>query len=279
MTYGLTAEDPAAENAVPASLAVRLDRQPALLGAWQFLRDPLPAELAARAGYDYVCIDAQHGLHTFDSVLSCLAAAASGTAAPVVRAPLGEGWGIGRLLDAGAMGVIVPMVSTAADAEEAVRACRYPPLGERSFGPLLPAARYGAGYLAAANADVAVLPMIETAQAVSAVEDIAAVPGLAGLYVGPADLAMSMGLPPALDTDDAAFNAALARVVDACARRHIIPGIHATAALARKRLDQGFRMVTVTGDHPAVAAGFAADLRLARDAVASLKPPGTGATG
>jgi 4-hydroxy-2-oxoheptanedioate aldolase len=235
-----------------------------VLGAWQFLREPLIAEMAAKAGYDYVCVDLQHGLHTFDSALASLAHMAGGPAVPLVRAPLHQGWEIGRLLDAGALGVIVPMVNTPSDAESAVRACTYPPRGERSFGPLGAVTRFGPDYVRQSDAVTAVLPMIETTAALAAVDEIAAVPGVTGLYVGPADLASSMGFAPALDTAEQSFDDALRLIAETCRRRGIVPGIHASAALAGKRYEQGFRLITVSSDHQPIAGAFGADLSLAR---------------
>jgi 4-hydroxy-2-oxoheptanedioate aldolase len=234
------------------------------LGAWMFLREPVLAEAASKGGYDYVCIDLQHGLCGFEHVDAHLAAVCLGGAAPIVRVPWNESWMIGRALDAGALGVIVPMVNSAAEAARAVAACRYAPTGERSFGPIGAMARHQ-GHVRSANADVMCIVMIETVQAVEQVEEIVAVPGVDAVYVGPSDLSLTMGLPPASDQQDPAFHEALARIVAACDRHGVIPGIHATAALAAARREAGFRMITVGYDHAPVMAGLAADLQTARD--------------
>lgn len=247
----------------PESLTARHARGP-LLGAWLFLREPIAAELATQAGYDYVCIDVQHGLQSFDTATTMLAHVALGPAWPVVRVPSLDGAVIGRLLDAGALGVIVPMVNTPEQAAAAVRACRYAPDGDRSIGPIGAGVRYGAGYRAEANGLVEVFPMIETVQAVDNVDAIAAVPGIAGLYVGPADLSVSMGLPSGMDQTDPRFDAALDAVVAACARNGLIAAVHTTTALVPKRSSQGFAMFTVGYDYHPIVAALNGDLQAAR---------------
>src|SRR3954447_682900 len=187
---------------VPDNLRARLATNDPLLGGWISMRDPLAAEVAFRAGYDYVCIDSQHGLHSYDMIASHLHAGSGGNAFPLVRVPWNEQGFIGRMLDLGAMGVIVPMVNSAAEARAAVNACRYAPLGARSFGPAGAGTRFGGEYYSKANDTVACIPMVETVQAVEAVDEIVSVPGVDAVYVGPADLSITMGLPPGMDQDN-----------------------------------------------------------------------------
>ncbi|MEO5898857.1 MAG: aldolase/citrate lyase family protein, partial [Ilumatobacteraceae bacterium] len=235
----------------------RLSTHDPLLGAWTFLREPLAAEVASGAGYDYVCIDGQHGIHDYASIVGQLTSiAAGGMALPIVRVPWNEPGFIGQVLDAGAGGVIVPMVNTVEQAEAVVRACRYAPVGARSLGPIGASTRYGPAYVPAANEFITVIPMIETVEAVGNVEKIAATPGVDALYIGPADLSMTLGLPPAMDQDDARFNDALLRVVAACQAAGIVPGIHSDPALVAKRRDQGFRMITIGYDLQPMIAGL-----------------------
>lgn len=238
------------------------------LGAWLFLREPLAAETASKAGYDYVCVDMQHGLAELSETLVLLQAISLGPAVPIVRVPWNEPGIIGRVLDGGAMGVVVPMVNSAADAERAVAACRYAPRGARSMGPISAMTRYGPGYFGAADDAVACIPMIETAEALEHIDDILTVPGVDAVYVGPADLSVSLGLPPGMDHDDPVFTGALAAVLAACDRHGVVPGVHADAALAAKRASAGFRMVTVGFDHMPMVAGLHADAASARAAVA-----------
>jgi 4-hydroxy-2-oxoheptanedioate aldolase len=247
-------------------MLARLGEGATVLGAWMFLREPLVAKAAADLDYDYVCIDMQHGLHDFGEVATMLAATAGSPATPVVRTPWNEPGLVGRLLDAGALGIIFPMVNTRADAERAVSACRYAPDGARSLGPIGAIVRYGPGYFPSANAQVAAIPMIETAEAVANLDDILSVPGINAIYVGPADLSLTLGLPPGLDNDDPAFTDAIATIVAGCERHGVIPGIHCSPELAGKRAEQGFRMLSVGYDFGPVMAALRADLSTARAA-------------
>ena len=233
-------------------------------GAWISLRDPIIAETAASAGFDYVCIDLQHGLNDYDRMVDALAAMARTAATPLVRVPWNEPGIIGRVLDAGACGVIVPMVNSVDEAYRAASACHYWPSGTRSFGPITSGARGGFPGTQAANEQVLCIPMIETHEAVHHIDAILDVPGIAAVYIGPADLSITYGLRPAMDQDDAEWNAAIASVVASCATREVIAGVHSAAPLAAKRVGQGFRMVTVASDLGAIAAGFAADLKVSR---------------
>jgi 4-hydroxy-2-oxoheptanedioate aldolase len=237
------------------------------IGAWISLRDPLLAEVAATAGYDYVCIDMQHGMSDYDHVTSHLHALARAPAVPLVRVPWNEFGIIGRVLDAGALGVIIPMVNSPEEAQLAVDACRYAPVGKRSFGPLGASSRYGASYMGTANDVVACIPMIETRQAVEAIDDILSVPGIDAAYIGPADLSLTYGLQPRVDQEGELFDGALATVVDACQRHGVVPGIHANASLAAKRHAAGFRMITVGLDASPATAALRADITTARASI------------
>jgi 4-hydroxy-2-oxoheptanedioate aldolase len=232
-------------------------------GAWLFLREPLVAEAASKAGYDYVCIDMQHGLCGFDLLPSMLLAVGTGPATALVRVPENDSWLIGRALDAGAMGVIVPMVNNAQQAAAAVAACRYAPLGQRSIGPIGAMTRYPR-YVETANQDVLCIPMIETAEAVGNLASILAVPGVDAVYIGPADLSLTLGLRPGIDQPDASFQNALAAVVDGCAERGIISGLHASAQIAGQRRAAGFQMITVAYDLMPITTALLADLETAR---------------
>jgi 4-hydroxy-2-oxoheptanedioate aldolase len=237
------------------------------LGAWISLRDPLLAEVAAAAGYDYVCIDMQHGMSDYSDATTHLHAMAGLPTVPIVRVPWNEQGIIGRVLDAGALGVIIPMVNSPEEARRAVAACRYAPDGTRSFGPLGASTRHGGGYFGGANDVVACIPMIETRQAVENVDEILSVPGIDAAYIGPADLSLTYGLAPAVDQEGEPFDGALATVVAACQRHGVIPGIHANANLAAKRHAAGFRMITVGMDASAATAALRADITTARDGV------------
>jgi len=172
---------------------------------------------------------------------------------------------VGKVLDAGVQAVIVPMVNSADEARAVVRAVRYAPLGARSYGPTLAAPR-SPGYFERANDTIAAIAMIETVDALSNLEEIVSVPSIDAVYVGPADLSITLGLSPANHHDDDVFTEALTAIVAACRRHGVVPGIHSTAALAERRLEQGFRLITVSSDLASLRAGAAADLALARAA-------------
>lgn len=235
------------------------------LGVWLSVASTVTAEAAARQGFDYVCIDTQHGAVEYQAALGMFQAIALGGGAPITRVPWNEPGIIAKMLDAGAEGVIVPMVNTREQAEAVVRACRYAPQGGRSYGPAVAGMRH-ADYVAWARASIAVIPMIETVEALGNLDDIVSVPGIDAVYIGPADLSLSLGLEPRNNDGEARFDEALAAVVEACLRHGVAPGIHASGALCARRREQGFRMITVANDLLALRRGLDAELDEARTA-------------
>jgi 4-hydroxy-2-oxoheptanedioate aldolase len=231
-----------------------------LVGGWCSSGSPVMAEVLDRAGFDFVCVDAQHGF-TADLPATLLGVQ---RATPAVRVPANDPAWIGRALDAGAEIVIVPMVDDPDAAGRAAAACRYPPDGSRSFGTNRSRLT---GPPADVNASIRLLVMIETAAGVERAAEICAVGGVDGVYLGPADLAVGMGLPPGGDDDR--LEVALGSVREACARAGVLAGIHcADPADAPSRADQGFDLVTVGTDvgllRSAAAAGLAAVRERAR---------------
>jgi 4-hydroxy-2-oxoheptanedioate aldolase len=183
---------------------------------------------------------------------------------PFVRVPWNEQGIIGKVLDAGAYGVIVPMVNSRAEAEAAVRACRYAPVGQRSYGPNRVTYYAGGDYFGNANEQVACIPMIETRQAIQNLDEILSVPGIDAVYVGPADLSITLGLQPRMD-NAGAFAEASAAIVAACARNNIAPGIHANAKLAPSHAENGYQMITVAADVLGMARAAHQDLQAVRE--------------
>jgi 4-hydroxy-2-oxoheptanedioate aldolase len=230
-------------------------------GAWLTIPSSISAESMAHQGFDYVCVDMQHGVIDYQVAVSMLQAISTTGSTPFVRVPWNEPGIIGKVLDAGAYGVIVPMVNSAAEARAAVGACRYAPAGYRSFGPVRAALYAGADYAAHANDEIACIPMIETTTAIAQLDEILSVPGIDAVYVGPADLSLTLGLPPGQWHDDESFPNALRTIVDGCARYGIVPGIHANAQLAARHAASGFRMITITSDLGAMASSAAQDVR------------------
>jgi 4-hydroxy-2-oxoheptanedioate aldolase len=218
------------------------------VGGWCATGQPFVAEIVARQGFDFVLLDTQHGLYSPDALLHCLVAVEGRGPAPLVRVASGDPVEIGKVLDAGAHGVVVPMIETATDAERAVGACRYHPDGVRSFGPLRASLRLGRDPQALAGG-VVCLVMVETSRGVDHVDEIAAVPGVDGVFVGPADLAISYGLPPSMTPVPGVHADALAEIRSACKRAGIPVGIPcADAAAARDRVAEGYTLVTLGSD-------------------------------
>lgn len=246
------------------ALKVRWRRDELTLGAWCLLPNALSAEMLAKGGFDWVLVDMQHGCMDYETAVNMIRAIDLGGVTPLVRVPWNEPGIIGRMLDAGAMGVVVPMIQDAEDARRAVDACLYPPAGRRSFGPIRVGTRDGAGYFASANQRVAVMPMIETADALANVEAIAAVPGVDALFVGPFDLSIALGLPPGDNDGEPLFDAALARIGEAARVAGIATAVLANADLTPLRARQGFRMISVVTDAMVLNRAAAADLARAR---------------
>jgi len=218
------------------------------------------AEIMAGLDLDYVCIDRQHGLIDYSDSLALLACLTARSVTALIRVPWNTPDHIGKALDAGAMGVIIPMVNTASACRAAVEAALYPPLGHRSYGPTRAAIIEGPEYFKEAN--LAIVPMIETAEALADLDGILSVENVTAIYVGPADLAISMGFHPG--TEDPEFLQALHQIVARCNAHGVVPGIHATAATAGDRLDQGFRMVTITTDLVALRTRLTEDVTAVR---------------
>jgi len=233
-----------------AEFAAKVRGRETVIGYWVVLDNPVGTERLARAGYDYVALDAQHGLIGYSGLLHGLTAIdAAGSAAGLIRVQANDATAICKALDAGAAGVIVPLINSAADAAAAVAASRYPPTGIRSYGPMRSGLRIGPEP-ALANESVIVLAMIETPQGLANVEEIAATPGLDGLYIGPSDLTLAVGGATPSDPSVAdVFDKALTRVRTACEVAGIAAGIHtASGAIAAQRLAEGFTVVTIASD-------------------------------
>jgi 4-hydroxy-2-oxoheptanedioate aldolase len=235
------------------------------VGAWLSLGNVHVAELIANAGFDWVCVDMQHGLISYTDLLRMLPAISTTDTTPLVRVSGNNLPEINKALDAGAMGVIVPLVNTAEQASAAVSACLYPPDGTRSFGPTRAALYGGRGYAAEANGQIACIAMIETQEGLDNLDAIVSTPHLGGVYVGPSDLALSLGLPPRGDTDDPRHLAAVEKILAACKRQGVPAGIH-TGGLewSKRRLAMGFDFVTLGADSGFMMQAASADLAAVR---------------
>ena len=252
-------------------LHAKLEGGGPVFGLWAGIANTFTAELAARAGYDYVCVDLQHGLSTEATLVSMFQAIHAGGSVPMARLAWNEPWLIMRALDLGAAGVILPLIDNAADAARGVESCRYPPRGRRSFGPIRADVTMGSTD-PDDLAGVLCLAMIETREGLDNLDEIAATPGLDGLYIGPSDLSLALGLPPRGIVDEPgedreALSEAMERIREACAANGIIPGLHCAGGRAAQRYaEAGFKLVTVGGDSSMLKTVLSQELTTARGA-------------
>jgi 4-hydroxy-2-oxoheptanedioate aldolase len=236
------------------------------LNGWLHIPSGFSAELVAKAGWDSVTVDLQHGVQDYMSLVHCFQAMQPHSIVPLARVPSNEPGIIGKVMDAGAYGVICPLVNTAEQARAFISSCKYPPVGTRSNGPVR-AGIYGAstGYQQTANDEVLCIPMIETVEALDNLDAILAVPGIDAVYVGPTDLSFSLGLPPKMDQEEPRLFQAYQRILDATSKRNIPVCVHCMEpAYAKRMIAKGFRLVTVGWDSLYVAAGARAAVEAMR---------------
>src|SRR5256885_12677225 len=216
----------------------KLKRGEPAVGTWLTLPDPVSARLMARVGFDWLTVELEHTPVNFETAAQSFTVIAGSGCVPLARVPWNTGENIKRVLDTGAYGIVVPMATSRAEAEAAVRAARYQPLGERSIGGQLHAANFDtdpATYYARANDEILVVAMIEHVKAIEAAEEIFSVPGLDVAFIGPNDLPNSMGKKPVFDSDAKQFKDALAHLLKTTQKHGAAPGIHLLAADAAQR--------------------------------------------
>lgn len=255
--------------------------QPTLNG-WLSIGSPFTAEIMAAQGFDSLTIDMQHGALDYTELLPMLQAMRASGATLLARVPWLDPAQVMKALDAGADGIICPMVNTAGEAARFVSYLRYPPQGQRSFGPTRAMFAHGPDYPQTANSRILAFAMIETAEALANLDTITATPGLDGIYVGPADLTQSVSqgrLPFGMDRQEPQMIAAIRRIADACHARGLIAALHCgTPDYAAQAVGWGFRMTTVGGDtrflSAAAAAAVAGFRRLTTGAADSAQPGG-----
>lgn len=202
------------------------------------------AEVMAHAGYDSLTIDMQHGLADFQTTLGMLQAISTTDTVPLIRLPWNDPAVIMHVLDAGAMGVICPTLYTAEEVKAFVGACRYPPLGYRSMGPIRANVYAGEDYVAKAREEVLAIAMIETAEAAENIEAFAAVPGLDGLLIGPYDLSLSLGLSRIADIHDPTLCKVMDKVLSVCSKNNLMTAIFSASLNDAIELSQmGFSII------------------------------------
>ena len=221
----------------------------AAVNFWLSMPGTVSAEIAIRHRLDGVTIDLQHGLIDYTGALPMLQVMSLGDATPMARVPWLEPGIMMKLLDAGALGIICPMVNSAEEARLLVSYCSYAPMGQRSFGPTRALPLYGPDYAQSANEELIILAMVETQQALENVTEITATPGLTGVYIGPSDLALSLGHVPKLDHDEPRVVEAIETILSAAKAAKVRAGIHCgSTEYAKKMIALGFDLVTVGSD-------------------------------
>jgi 4-hydroxy-2-oxoheptanedioate aldolase len=242
------------------TLAARLRAGQTLLTAWSAIPEALVAETCARAGFDAVTLDMQHGFHGFDSVLRGIGAARLGGAPAIVRIPVGDFAFASKALDMGAAAVIAPMINTVDDARAFAAAMKYPPVGGRSWGPFRAMALQGSpsnqAYLESANADTLALAMVETRQAVDILDRILAVDGIDGVLVGPSDFSIAWSGGETIDPNLEDMSGAIADIAEKTIRAGKIAAIFAVDGdMAKRYAAMGYRLIALSSDGGYLTAG------------------------
>jgi 4-hydroxy-2-oxoheptanedioate aldolase len=228
----------------------------AAVNGWLAIPSSFSAETMAHQGWDTLTIDLQHGVIDYPAMLTMLQAISTTDTVPVVRVPWLEPGILMKTLDAGAYGVICPMVNTREDAQKLVAWTHYAPRGSRSFGPIRGLLYGGPDYADKANDTIVTFAMIETAQALDNLDAILSVEGLDAIYIGPSDLSLALGCRPVFDDVDPPVAQAIDHILERAQAHGVVAGIHnGRPDVALARVAKGFRFVTVGSDARLMAAG------------------------
>nr|WP_294529649.1 aldolase/citrate lyase family protein [uncultured Rhodopila sp.] len=247
-------------------LRARIAAGKAAVNGWLAIPSGFSAEVMAQCGWDSVTVDLQHGVQDYQSMVQCFQAMQAHPITPLVRVPWNEPGIIGKCLDGGAMGIICPMVNNAAEAKALADASLYPPAGKRSNGPIR-AAMYGeaSSYQATANTEILVIAMIETQAGIDNIDEILSVPGISGIYIGPSDMGLSLGMIPILDREEPVILEIYDKLLASCKKHGKFAGLHnGTASYAARMIQKGFQFVTIANDSGLMA-------RAAREAVSATR--------
>ena len=230
----------------------KLKRGEPSVGTWLTLPDTMAARLMAQVGFDWLTVELEHSPTNFETAANSFAVIAATGPVPLARVPFNTVENIKRVLDTGAYGIVVPMVNSRAEAEAAVAAARYQPLGTRSIGGQIHAANFDtdpATYYARANEEILVVLMAEHIKAIEAADDILRLPGIDVIFIGPNDLHNSMGKPPAFESEHKEYVDAVKHILKTARKYGVAPGIHVVdAAAARRRLAEGFQFIAVASE-------------------------------
>ena len=228
----------------------------AAVNGWLAIPNGFSAETMAHQGWDTLTIDLQHGVVDYPSMVTMLQAISTTPTVPVVRVPWLEPGILMKTLDAGAYGVICPMVNTREDAQRLVAYTHYAPRGTRSFGPVRALLYGGADYPQHANDTIVAFAMIETAQALDNLDAILSVEGLDAIYIGPSDLSLALGCKPTFDDVDPPVAQAIDHILERAKAHGVVAAVHnGTPEAALARVAKGFQFVTVSSDARLMAAG------------------------
>ena len=219
------------------------------INGWLSIPNSFTAEAMSNMGWDSITIDMQHGQTDYTTAIPMLQAISKSNAVPFARVPWNEPGIIMKMLDLGVMGIISPMINTQQECEKFVSYCNYPPIGQRSFGPMRAQLIYGDGYYENANANIISLAMIETREAVENIDSILSVKDLTGVYIGPGDMSSSYGFKPKFDVKDDPVFKNIKMIVKKAKEKGKIAGIHnGTTSYAKEMIKIGYKFITVSSD-------------------------------
>ena len=228
-----------------------------IINGWLQIPNSFTAEILANQGWDSLTLDMQHGIIDYSNAISMLQAISTTNTTPLARVNWNEPGQIMKILDAGAYGVICPMVSNKKEAENFVQACLYPPKGLRSYGPIRGLIYGGKDYAQKANDEILKFAMIETKESLNNLDEIMETPGLDGIYIGPADLSLAIGEKPSFDkSENDPVYKEIMNILKHAKKNKIFAGIHnGTPEYALKMIDKGFNFVTIGADQRAMSTG------------------------
>ena len=229
-------------------LEIWKSKQP-VINAWLSIPNSFTAEAFGKMGWDSITIDMQHGQNDYQTSISMLQGLASSNSLPMARVPWNEPGIIMKMLDLGVMGIICPMINTKEDCEKFLSYCYYPPVGQRSFGPMRAQLVHGSNYFNKANENIITFAMIETKQAVENLDEILSLPNLTGVYIGPADMSSSYGLPPKFDVKEDPVFSNIQLIAEKAKKYGKIAGIHnGSTEYAKEMINIGYKFVTILSD-------------------------------
>ncbi len=221
----------------------------AAINGWLSIPNSFTAEAFGKMGWDSVTIDMQHGQNDYSTAIAMVQGLSNSDTVPMTRVPWNEPGIIMKMLDLGVQGIIAPMINTKEECEKFVSYCYYPPVGQRSFGPMRAQVAYGSDYHQHANNNIVSLAMVETKEAVENLDAILSVPNLTGIYIGPADMSSSYGLPPKFDVREDPVFSNIKMIAKKAKEKGKIAGIHnGSVKYMKEMMEYGFQFTTLLSD-------------------------------